>query len=131
MPVVPPGQGDALQPVASLAWSPRERSFGDRTERADAGPLGGSRDEILLRAFAAPRLRVRGELYADDVRAKRIRLHAGARAVVLTVPRDALLERHPNAEVKGFFADLDEAKAVDSMRRLHGAVEAAAPLLPT
>lgn len=80
---------------------------------------------------AAKRLLVRGELYADDVRAQRIRLHAKARAVVLTVPRDARIERHPEAEVKGFFADLDEAKAVDYVRRLKGAEEASVTPLPS
>ena len=61
---------------------------------------------------------VRGELYADDVRCPRIRLKKTARAVVLTVPRGARLERHPEAQVKGFFADLEEAMAVDYVRRL-------------
>jgi hypothetical protein len=61
---------------------------------------------------------VRGELYADDVRAPRIKLCRSARAVVLTVPRVCRLERHPEAQVKGFFSDLDEAMAVDYVRRL-------------
>lgn len=61
---------------------------------------------------------VRGELYADDVRSPRIRLKKTARAVVLTIPRTCRLERHPDAQVKGFFADLEEAMAVDYVRRL-------------
>lgn len=61
---------------------------------------------------------IRGELLADDVRAPRIQVRKDARAVVLTVPRECRLERHPDAQVKGFFADLDEAMAVDYVRRL-------------
>jgi hypothetical protein len=61
---------------------------------------------------------VRGELYADDVRAPKIRLLATSRAVVLTVSRQAKIERHPAAMVKGFFTDLDEARSVDYVRRL-------------
>lgn len=63
-------------------------------------------------------LTVYGELYADDVRSPLVKLKKGSRAVVLTVPRAAKLQRHPEAQVKGFFADLDEAMAVDYVRRL-------------
>lgn len=72
---------------------------------------------------------VRGELYADDVRAPRIKLCKTARAVVLTVPRVCRLVRHPKAQVKGFFSDLDEAMAVDYVRRLES--HEAASALPT
>ena len=79
---------------------------------------------------AARHVAVRGELFADDVRTPRVRLFAGASAVVLTVPRDARIDRHPGAQVKGFFADLDEAMAVDYVRRLKQA-EAPFPGLPS
>lgn len=61
---------------------------------------------------------VKGELLADDVRAPRIKLTASSKATVLTIPRQCKLDRHPEAQVKGFFASLDEAIAVDYVRRL-------------
>lgn len=61
---------------------------------------------------------VRGELLADDVRAPRITLAAKSKATVLTIPRQCKLKRHPDAQVKGFFASLEEAMAVDYVRRL-------------
>ena len=67
---------------------------------------------------AERRLDIRGELFADDVRSPRIRIEKRSRAVVLTVTGPSKIDRHPDAEVKGFFADLDEAMAVDYVRRL-------------
>lgn len=74
----------------------------------------------VARIAAARRLLVRGELRADDVDAPRIRLTAGARATVLTVAGNARIERHPKAEVKGFFNDLDEMRSGSGARE-HGA----------
>lgn len=69
---------------------------------------------------AAKRLEVLGgELRVDDVRAPKIVIDKHACAVVLTVTGATKLSRHPAAEVKGFFADLDEAVAVGAMTRLN------------
>jgi hypothetical protein len=61
---------------------------------------------------------VRGQLFADDVRSPRIKLTATSKATVLTIPRQCKLDRHPSAQVKGFFVSLEEAMAVDYVRRL-------------
>lgn len=102
---------------------------------ADVEAVSVSADRVLVEgrlrgvaSLAAEKmLVVRGELLADDVRAPRIKLCKTARAVVLTVPRACRLQRHPDAQVKGFFSDLDEAMAVDYVRRLESR-EAPGPL---
>ena len=77
---------------------------------------------------AERRLEIRGELFADDVRSPRIRIAKKSRAVVLTVTGASKIDRHPEAEVKGFFADLDEAMAVDYVKRLKSSHAPAAAL---
>jgi cytoskeletal protein CcmA (bactofilin family) len=75
---------------------------------------------------AAKLLEVRGgELRVDDVRAPKIVIDKNASAVVLTVTGTTRLVRHPAAEVKGFFADLDEAVGVGAMTRLNAYLPAA------
>ena len=68
-----------------------------------------------------------GELRVDDVRCPKIVVDRHASAVVLTVTGTTKLIRHPAAEVKGFFADLDEAVAVGAMTRLNAYAPAVAP----
>lgn len=66
---------------------------------------------------AGKRLTVSGELRADDVRAPRITLRAKARATVLTVTGETLIERHPKADVKGFFAGREEMADAGVLRQ--------------
>lgn len=66
---------------------------------------------------AGKRLTVLGELRADDVRAPRITLKAKARATVLTVTGESLIERHPKADVKGFFTGREEMADAGVLRQ--------------
>lgn len=68
---------------------------------------------------AAKILEVRGgDLQVDDVQAPLVRVDARGKAIVLTVSGESRLVRHPRADVRGFFANLDEAVAVGAAARL-------------
>ena len=66
---------------------------------------------------AGKRLTVVGELRADDVRSPRITLCAKARATVLTVTGASRIDRHPKADVKGFFTGREEMKDAGVLRQ--------------
>jgi hypothetical protein len=64
------------------------------------------------------RLEVRGgELSVDDVRSPRVVVDRRARAVVLTLTGPCKVVRHPGADVRGFFSDLDEIAPRVAARR--------------
>lgn len=57
---------------------------------------------------AGVRLEVRGDLRAEEVKARRIVLRAGSRTTAITVLGNPRIRRHPQAQVKGFFEHRDE-----------------------
>lgn len=69
---------------------------------------------------AGKRLEVCGELVADAVVSPRIILRKRCRANVLTVGATTRLDRHPLADVKGFFTDGDELHRAGLARRGKG-----------
>ena len=61
--------------------------------------------EVVL---AEKRLEVRGSLEADEARSKRIVLRTRSRTRVMVAPGEPRIERHPDADVKGFFSGRGE-----------------------
>lgn len=58
-------------------------------------------EETLI---AARRIEVRGTLEADEAQSKCIVLRKGSRARVMVAPGAPRIDRHPEADVKGFFS---------------------------
>lgn len=69
---------------------------------------------------AGKHVEVRGELVADAVVSPRILLRKHCRANVLTVGARTRIDRHPLADVKGFFTDGDELQRAGLARRGKG-----------
>lgn len=69
------------------------------------------------------RLEVNGELKAEDLQCPKIVLTAGSRSMVVTVTGAHKIVRHPKAEVKGFFEDVNEMVDAGVIKRNAGAAD--------
>lgn len=69
---------------------------------------------------AGKRVEIRGELVAEAVVSPRIMLRKRSRANVLTIGAATCIDRHPLAEVKGFFTDGDELQRAGLARKGSG-----------